>query len=115
MIDYEAYKADGSDDTIVMVLEGNLDATTSEFLLDCLQGHIDDGITKAILDCGKLEYVSSLGLGTMVRANARLKKHGGRIALTNVHGLIADAIRVVHLDRLFNIYPNIEEATQALA
>ena len=55
-----------------------------------------------------------MGLAVLVRANSRLKPLGGKIALAGVKGVAADALRIVHFDRLFNMYPTVDEAAAAV-
>jgi len=117
MIEFSGYKyegASGSDDVLVLEVMGRIDSDASNFLLDCIQGYIDNGENKFVLDCSDLAYISSMGLATLVRANSRLKSRGGRIALAGVKGVAADALRLVGFHRLFNIYPSVDEAAQAV-
>lgn len=95
-------------------LTGNLNAENSEYLMDCVQGHIEDGISKIILDCEELSFISSMGLGTLIRAMTRLKKLGGAAALAGAQGAVADVIRLVHLSRLLNIYKNVDDAAAVM-
>ena len=115
MIDFDTYKLEGPDEIYVMDLVGTVDLDTSDFLLDCIQNHIEDDVRRLVLDCSKLDYISSVGLGILVRANSRMKKIGGAIALAGVQGMVAEVFRITHLDRLFNMYPNVHEAAKSLA
>ena len=115
MIDFTAYRYEASGDTLVLVITGKLDSTTSQYVLDCLQDHIANGEHKFVLDCSELTYISSVGLGTLVRANSRLKDMGGAVALAGVKGVVAEALRLVHFDRLFNMYDDVDQAAAALA
>ena len=114
MIDYKTHKAGQDNDILVMDVYGKLDTDTSAFLLDCVQGFIEDGMKKFVLDCSKLEYISSMGLGTLVRANGRLKKQDGALAISGVTGVGADVFRIMRLDHVFNMYETVEEAIGSL-
>ena len=89
MIDYSSYKLDDADKTLVLEVTGRLDSSTASFLLDCLEGYIERGEKKIVLDCAQLEGISSEGLATFVRANSRLKPNGGQMALACVNGGVA--------------------------
>ena len=39
-----------------------------------------------------------------------MKEVGGSVALVQVPGLVADVVRIAHLDRLLNIFPTVEAA-----
>ncbi len=114
MIEFSGYKHQEWKDVFVLEVMGHIDTDASNFLLNCIQGYIDSGEHKFVLDCSDLAYISSMGLATLVRANSRLEPKGGRIALAGVRGVAADALRVVHFDRLFNMFPTVDEAAAAL-
>ena len=114
MIEFSGYRHESQPDVFVLEVMGHIDTDASNFLLDCIQGYIDSGEEKFVLDCSDLAYISSMGLATLVRANSRLKSKGGNIALAGVKGVAADALRVVHFDRLFNMFPSVDEAATKL-
>jgi anti-sigma B factor antagonist len=96
-----------------IVLNGNLNATTSEQFNKAIQNHLDQGQTKIIIDCRRVEYITSVGLGSLVALQARLRKKGGEVKLAGLYGLAADAIRLVGLDKLLNIYSDMEYARES--
>ena len=114
MIDYVTYLTGRDDDVLVLELAGRLDEHTADFLIDCLTGHIQNGTSKIVLDCHELSHVTSVGLGALVRVHSRLKRDGGEVKLARVEGVISDILRIVHFDRLFHIYPSVEEACDAM-
>jgi anti-sigma B factor antagonist len=111
MIDYQTYKAGENDEVLVIEVGGRLDTMSSDYLLDCVKAQTERGARKIVLDCSNLDYVSSMGLAALIRANSRMKELGGSVALVQVPGLVADVVRIAHLDKLFNIYSTVEEAT----
>ena len=112
MIEYETYQAGENDDVLVIEVGGRLDTMSSDYLLDCVRAHTDRGSRKIVLDCTNLDYVSSMGLAALIRANSKMKEVGGSVALVQVPGLVADVVRIAHLDRLLNIYPTVEAAIE---
>jgi anti-anti-sigma factor len=102
------------DGEILAVLpHGNLDTTTIDQFNQVIQNHLDQGLTKIIIDCRRVEYVSSLGIGALVTLQARLRKKGGEVKLAALHGMAADAIRIVGLSKLLNIYGDLEFARKS--
>src|SRR5262245_58347885 len=97
-------------DILVIVLDGSLNTTTSDQFNQAIQNHLDQGRSKIIIDCHCVTYIPSLGLGSLVALQARLRKKGGEVKLAGLYGLAADTIRLVGLDRLFNIYGDVEYA-----
>ncbi len=88
----------GEDDTIV--LTGRLDATQAprlERFLEALAG-------PAVLDLGGLEYISSMGLGALVKTEKRLRAGGGKgLRLVNAGRHIRDVFHFSGLDRIFEM------------
>ena len=114
MINYETYISGFNEDILVLELTGRLDENTAEFLIDCLSRHIENGSSKIVIDCSNLEHVSSVGLGALVRVHSQLKSSGGEVKLAHVEGVIADILRIVHFDRIFHMYPSVQQACEAL-
>jgi anti-anti-sigma factor len=89
-----------SDDGIVMV-DGRLDAAQAvkaQTFLDKVEG-------QCVLDLAKLEYVSSAGLGVLLKTHKRLMGLGSGIKLINVNHHIHDIFRYSGFDKLFEIVP----------
>lgn len=110
MIDYHTYTAGPANDILVMEVTGRLDNDTSEYFFGCLEWQIEDGNTRIVLDCKDLMFLSSLGVGTLMRIQSRLKSKGGTVKLAAVQGVVVDVLRVVRLDTLLDMYPTVDEA-----
>jgi len=54
-------------------------------------------------DFGRLEYISSAGLGVLLKAHKRLMDAGGRLRLINVSNHIHDIFRYSGFDQLFDV------------
>jgi anti-sigma B factor antagonist len=113
VIDYHRYTTGPTGDVLVMEVSGRLDNDTSQFFFDCLQGEIEEGNRRVVLDCSDLTFLSSMGIGTLIRAQSRLKQRGGTVKLAAVQGVVADVLRVVHLDRLLDLYPDVDSAVKS--
>jgi len=82
-----------------IVAEGRLDAAQAPHAQEFL-----DAITEeCILDLGKLEYISSAGLGVLLRTHKRLMGGGGGLKLVNVNSHISDIFMYSGFDKLFEI------------
>lgn len=113
MFNFHYEKVGANRDIVSVVVSGKLDEDNCEYLLECVEEEILEGRKKLILDCGQLTYISSMGLGMLVRVNSRMKKIGGDVKLAAVHGAVAQVIGVVGLNRIFQIYPSVQEAIAA--
>ncbi|MGC3966745.1 MAG: STAS domain-containing protein [Pirellulales bacterium] len=113
MLNFEYENVGANQDIVAVVLSGTIDEANCSYLIDCVAEEVLDGRTKLILDCDQLEYISSMGLGMLVRVHSRMKKLGGDVKLAAVHGAVAQVLSVVGLNRIFHIYPTVAEAVAA--
>ena len=101
------------DDILVIKLHGKLDAASSPEFNAEVDQHFQQGKTKIIIDCAHLGYVSSFGIGTLVTLQARLRKRGGAVKLAAIPAVVADVFKLVHLDKLMEMYGDTEFARQS--
>jgi anti-sigma B factor antagonist len=101
------------DDVLVIRLCGNLDSATTKEFEDVVQKHFDEGKSKIIVDCANLGFISSLGIGSLVRLQARLNKRGGAVKLAALYGMAAEILRAVRVDKVLDIYGDVEFARQS--
>jgi anti-anti-sigma factor len=85
-----------NDDGNVFV-SGRLDAAQAERAQDFLDGLADS----CVLDLQSLEYISSAGLGVLLRTHKRLMGNESGLELVNVNKHIADIFRYSGFDKLF--------------
>ena len=55
------------------------------------------------VDLGELEYISSAGLGILLKAQKRLMASGNGLILTNMNKLVKDIFRLARFDIIFKI------------
>lgn len=82
-----------------VVLEGRLDASqaaTAQAFLDGVSG-------PTTLDCAALDYISSAGLGVLLKTQKRLKPGGGQLRLTRVSRPVHDIFLYAGFDQIFDI------------
>lgn len=113
--DYFTRKHDSHPDVTVFDVAGRLDSSTSGDLVECIERYIEHGGRKLVLDCSKLKYISSAGLESFIQTKKRLQAHKGNFAIAGVNGLVAEAIKLVRFDRLFRMFPTVDEAADHLA
>jgi anti-sigma B factor antagonist len=95
-------------DTLVVVAEGTLDDRNVGPLLAEGYKTIDEGATRVVIDCSKLRYISSFGLGAMVRLHKRLADRGHRLTLAAVSPHLATQLRLVRLSDVFARAPSVD-------
>lgn len=85
-----------------LALSGDLDLATVGDVHAVLVLAIDDhpGVTIRV-DMAEVTFVDSTGLGTLVAANHRAARTGGRVELINVTDEVEQVFQMTGLDRLF--------------
>ena len=97
---FDIEMADGN----VVRVSGRLDAAQAEKAqnyLDAIEGDCS-------LDLAQLEYVSSAGLGVLLKTHKRLMGTGSGLKLVNVNKHIVDIFGYSGFDKLFEIVPAAE-------
>ncbi|HSE13843.1 MAG TPA: STAS domain-containing protein [Rudaea sp.] len=89
----------GYGDDGVIALSGRFDAAQC----DKAQGFIDAAGMPLVFDFRGLEYISSAGLGVLLRAHKRLLASGARLRLINVNNHIYDIFRFSGFDKVFDV------------
>ncbi len=82
-----------------VVIAGRLDAAAApvaQAFLDKVEGTVT-------LDCRGLEYISSAGLGVLLKTQKRLMVSQGKLRLTGVNRHLQDIFVYSGFDRLFEI------------
>ncbi len=90
------FGADGA-----VVVAGRLDAAqcpAAQSFLDGVQGAVT-------LDCSRLEYISSAGLGVLLKTQKRLLASAGKLRLTGVNRHLQDIFLYSGFDQIFEIEP----------
>jgi anti-sigma B factor antagonist len=98
---------------LVIKLHGKLDSTRTEEFQSEVRKHLESGNKRIILDCSNLGYVSSLGLGSLVALETKLRRQGGAVKLAGVQGNVAEILSLVRLDSVLGIYGDIAYAQEA--
>ena len=84
--------------------ERKLDSTVSpelkgEFLIIC-----KPKVETLNVDLRDVEFCDSSGLSALLIADRKMKEHGGKVILRNVHKKVVSLIKISMLDRVFEIH-----------
>jgi len=82
-----------------VVLKGRLDAAQCEKALQFFDAVADPHV----VDFGGLEYISSAGLGVLLKTQKRVMPTGRGLRLVNVNRHINDIFRYAGFDKIFEI------------
>jgi len=82
-----------------IVCSGRLDAAQCAKA----QSFMDEVIEARIVDFARLEYISSAGLGVLLKTQKRLAATGGGLKIVNVNNHIYDVFRYSGFHAIFDI------------
>ncbi len=94
---------------LIIHTEGRLDAITSVEFEKEVMPMIQQSEHPVLIDFGKLEYISSAGLRTVLILAKETKKSNNSLALCSLNETILEVFRISGFDTIVSIYPTIEE------
>ncbi len=92
------FEIDFGEDGVIVVV-GRLDASEA----DRAQAFLDEVPGACVLDMQKLEYISSAGLGVLLKTHKRLTAVGSGLKMIRVGSHLNDIFKYSGFDRLFEI------------
>ncbi len=109
----EFYHDETEGDLLIVRADGGLNGDTANQFVNEIERLVDSGLRKVIVDCTALSYISSAGLAVLMRLHKHMKPHGGNVKIANVKGAIMQVLEITHLSKVFELYPDVEQARLA--
>jgi len=100
-------------DTLTLVLDGELDASSAVVLDAELNKPEIINYRKVLIDCQRLSYISSAGLGVFISHLQRLQDSDVKLVFFNMQEKVFNVFEILGLDSLMNIVPTQAEAQAA--
>jgi anti-sigma B factor antagonist len=100
-------------DLLVVSADGGLNRDTANQLIAEVASHVEAGTTSIIVDCSRLTVISSAGIGTLLRLHGAMKARGAVVRLAGLHGFVAQALQLMRLDGVFELFPDVNAARLA--
>ncbi|MBN2584889.1 MAG: STAS domain-containing protein [Planctomycetes bacterium] len=97
-------------DVHVWSIDGGLDRTTHDQFVEDMYRILESGARKVVLDFSRLTYISSISLGTLVRVHSHFSKNDASLKFASLHTNVTEILRFAHLDRIFDLYKDVNEA-----
>jgi anti-sigma B factor antagonist len=109
----EFYFHEVEKDVLILSADGGLNADTSPEFLRQLEALVEGGVTKIIIDCSRLDYISSYGIGMLVRVHKKLAGRGGDVKIAAPGSTVLRALNVMRMGQFFGIYGDVNQARLA--
>lgn len=108
-------KADYADNLSVISLEGAVDAHTAPQFEEAVQAAIDAGHNNIIVDCEKLTYISSAGLGVFMCFIEEVRDEGGDIKICGLSEKAKQPFEILGFDSLYEFCADADAAKSSFA
>lgn len=105
--------ASGNQEVSVLEAAGALDFNTVGEFEDALNALFRGKHYKIILDMGKLDYISSSGIGVLVGNIKEVRKNRGDIKFSGVSPEVFRVFDILELPKIFHFHKNEQEAALA--
>jgi len=106
----EMYHHELHNDVLVLAVDGGLDTHTSRQLTESVQKIADLGVRKIVIDCSRLNYISSMGIAALLLLHKRMTGHGAHVKIAGARSAIIDVLRMTRLDGVFELHPDVSRA-----
>ncbi len=103
------------DDVAIIEVNGEFDASNLPGFRIKVDGVLQQGIRKVVLDLRDLRFADSKMLGQLLRVQQGLRENGGDVVLLRPGRFVMRAIEVLGLDACFTICRTQTEALRAFA
>ena len=102
VVDYKGRK--------VIAVTGDIDMYSSPELREALMSFTKQKVPSIAVDFNRVSYIDSSGIATFVEGLKSMKTYGGRLQFFGISKGIMEIFRFSKLDKVFEIYGNIDEA-----
>jgi anti-sigma B factor antagonist len=99
-----------SEKSVLLTIVGRLNATSTQKLKTTLKQLVDGNKVELILDMQAVSFIDSSGLASLVSGLKHARERGGWLKLAGVNQQVGSIFKMTLLDRVFELYPNVEEA-----
>ncbi|MBN1351729.1 STAS domain-containing protein [candidate division KSB1 bacterium] len=98
------------DSAVVIEPVGDIDLYSSVEVRKKVLSFIQKQIPILLIDLGKVDYMDSSGVATLVEGLQGVRKYGGRLALVNLATGVKAVFELSRLDKVFDIFESMEKA-----
>jgi anti-sigma B factor antagonist len=90
-------------DLSIVALEGFVDAHTAPQFENAIQKAVDTGSVRIVVDCEKLNYISSAGLGVFMSFIEEVRDRGGDIKICGLTPKVKHTFEILGFQDIFEM------------
>jgi len=105
-------------DVTVAAPTGKIDHPNAQRLQEALAPILDELTANKgslLLDFGRVEYISSMGLRVLMIAAKRMRSHDGRIAVAALQPAVEEIFEIARFKHVLEAFPSVRAALEALS
>lgn len=99
----------------IIIIDGSVDGLTAGTLMSTLQGHVDEGHTRLVVDLAGVEYTSSAGLRALLATVKETRRRGGDLRLAQINPNVRKVLELSGFATILKIYQGVDEAVDSYA
>lgn len=111
----QVYVEEKDNDSIVISLEGRIDATTTTLFEEACKKAFESGIKAVIVDMEQVEYISSAGLRGVLTMLKLAKSASIDFVFCSLGDMVSEVFRISGFNSVLTIYATKKEALAALS
>lgn len=101
-------------DVAILALKGKLMGGPETIAVhDKVKELAENKISKVVIDLGKVKWMNSSGLGTLIGSMTTLKNAGGELKLANVTEKVQSLFMITKLVTIFSTYDDVDKAVSS--
>ncbi|MCC7164076.1 MAG: STAS domain-containing protein [Anaerolineae bacterium] len=90
----------------IIIVKGRVDGQSAPQLDEALQKAIQDKHYKIVTDLSGTDFMSSAGMRALLKTRIDVQDKKGELRLAAPSAYLLDSLKLVGLDKLFQIYPS---------
>jgi anti-sigma B factor antagonist len=103
-------RTDFEGDSCLITIDGEVDASSSIYLDEALEKAVNADVTKILVDCQNLNYISSAGLGVFMSYIQELETKNKKMVLYHMSDKVYKVFEILGLHQLLTIVETEEQA-----
>jgi anti-sigma B factor antagonist len=105
-----------SGDVTIITVRGRLDTSDGQDPLEtAVNTAIENGKMNILMDLRSVSYISSTGIGSLIKAYRFVLKKKGKVKLLNPSQCVKNILSISKLDGVFEIFTNERDALTSFA
>lgn len=99
---------------VTLSLIGPIDETSSSTLDNEICRAMTESVEIIVLDMEGVDYITSSGVGTIVKAKTSLKRRGGNLVIINLQPQVEKVFEIIRLIPVMEVFASREELDEYL-